>query len=99
MKKLNTIATGLISGLLLPVLVFMILYYGKISDIGSALFLQYFSLLSVIPLLISHCILPNLILFFILNATNQAQAAKGVVIITVILTVGVFIVKIISGVI
>ncbi len=99
MKKLNTVATGIIAGLLLPVLVFMILYYAKISDIRSELFLQYFNLLSVIPLLISHCILPNLILFFVLNTTNQTQAAKGVVIITVILTVGVFIVKIISGVI
>jgi hypothetical protein len=98
MKKINSVGFGIAAGFLLPVLVYLVLYYTKVNDISHTLFSDRTLLSSVLPLLISHCILPNIILFFIFNWMDSMLAAKGVVISTVILTFGIFITKIIIGV-
>ena len=67
MKKLDSVGLGIIAGIVLPVLVYMILYFTKVMDIRHVLFSDYSILSTILPLLISHCILPNVILFFICN--------------------------------
>jgi hypothetical protein len=97
MKKLDSVGLGIIAGMVLPVLVYMILYFSKVMDIRHVLFSDYSILSTILPLLISHCILPNIILFFICNALDKMLIAKGVVIATLIMTVGVFAIKLITA--
>jgi hypothetical protein len=98
MKKFNSVGFGIATGIVLPVIVYLVLYYAKVNDIRHTLFSDYSLLSSILPLLISHCILPNIILFFIFNGMDKMLSAKGVVISTVILAVGVFVTKIIVGI-
>ncbi|MBN1414357.1 MAG: hypothetical protein JW973_04600 [Bacteroidales bacterium] len=97
MKKFNSVGVGIICGILLPMLVYMVMYYARVNDVRYTLFSNYDLLSSILPLLISHCILPNIILFFIFNWADKMLSAKGVVIATVILTVGVFLTKLITA--
>jgi hypothetical protein len=95
LKKFDTLVTGIISGLVLPVIVYFILYYTKIQDVRFTLFSHHLVIANIIPVIISHCILPNLLLFFAFNGLNWMQASKGVLGITVVLTIAIFAIKLI----
>ena len=92
-NKLNTLTTGIVSGTILPVIVYFILYYSKIQDVHFTLFSNHMVIGQIIPIIISHCILPDLILFFVFNGLNWMQASKGVLGTTVVLTILVFAIK------
>lgn len=95
LKKFDTLTTGIISGILLPVIVYFILYYAKIQDVRFTLFSHRLVVANIIPVIISHCILPNLLLFFAFNGLNWLQASKGVLGTTVVLTIAIFAIKLI----
>jgi hypothetical protein len=95
LKKYDTLVTGIISGLVLPVIVYFILYYAKIQDVRFTLFSHHLVISNIIPVIISHCILPNLLLFFAFNGLNWMQASKGVLGTTVVLTIAIFAIKLI----
>jgi hypothetical protein len=97
-QKFNSLATGIVSGIVLPIIVYFILYYSKVQDVRFTLFSNRLLIGNIIPVLISHCILPNLILFFIFNGLNWTQAMKGVLGTTVVLTVLIFAIKLIFSV-
>jgi hypothetical protein len=99
MKKLNSIGFGIFSGFLLPVVIYLLLYYSRVKEIRFTLFSDPGLLSSVLPVLISHCIIPNMILFFVFNWADRLLSAKGVVIATVVLTAGVFAIKLITSII
>jgi hypothetical protein len=99
LQQFNTLSTGVISGIVLPIIVYFIMYYSKIQDVRFTLFSNNLLIGNLIPIIISHCILPNLILFFIFNGLNWMQASKGVLGITVVLTVLIFAIKLIFSVI
>jgi hypothetical protein len=98
MKKFDSVGLGITAGLVLPVLVYMIIYFARVMDIRHVLFSDYSILSTLLPLLISHCVLPNAILFFLCNALDKMRTAKGVVIATVIMAVGIFATKLITGI-
>jgi hypothetical protein len=98
LQQFNTLSTGIISGIVLPIIVYFIMYYSKIQDVRFTLFSNNLLIGNLIPIIISHCILPNLILFFIFNGLNWMQASKGVLGITVVLTVIIFAIKLIFSV-
>jgi Mn2+/Fe2+ NRAMP family transporter len=93
LKRFDTVLTGVISGLILPVIIYFILYFTKIQDISSTLFSNHLVISNLIPVILSHCVLPNLILFFIFNGTDWMRAAKGIVIVTVVMTAIIFLLK------
>jgi len=95
LKKFDTLATGIISGVVLPVIVYFILYYADIQDVRFTLFSHHLVIANIIPVIISHCILPNLLLFFAFNGLDWMQASKGVLGTTVALTVMIFAIKLI----
>jgi hypothetical protein len=95
LKKFDTLVTGIISGLVLPVIVYFILYYTKIQDVRFTLFSHHLVIANIIPVIISHCILPNLLLFFAFNGLNWMQTSKGVLGTTVVLTIAIFAIKLI----
>ena len=95
LQKFNTLPTGIIAGIILPVIVYFIMYYSKIQDVRFTLFSNHLLIGNIIPIIISHCVLPNLVLFFIFNGVNWVQAAKGVLGVTVGLTLLIFAIKLI----
>jgi hypothetical protein len=97
-QKFNTLATGIISGIILPIIVYFIMYFSKVQDVQFTLFSNRLLIANIIPVLISHCILPNLILFFLFNSLNWPQAMKGVLGTTVVLTLLIFAIKLIFSI-
>ncbi len=95
LKKYDTLTTGIISGLVMPVIVYFILYYAEIQDVRFTIFSNHLVIANIIPVIISHCILPNLLLFFAFNGLNWLQASKGVLGTTVVLTIAIFAIKLI----
>lgn len=98
-KKYDTLATGIIGGIVLPLAVYFIMYYSKIQDVKFTLFSQHLVIGNIIPIIISHCVLPNLLLFFVFNGINWLQAAKGVLGTTIVLTLLIFAIKLIFTVV
>lgn len=99
LQQFNTLATGILSGIVLPVIVYLIMYYSKVQDVRYTLFSNTLVISNIIPIIISHCVLPNLILFFIFNGLNWTKAMKGVLAVTVLLTVIIFAIKLIFSII
>ena len=98
LQRFNTLTTGILSGIILPAIVYFIMYYSKVQDVKFTLFSNHLVIGNIIPVIISHCILPNLILFFIFNGLNWMQASKGVLGTTVVLTVLIFALKLIFSI-
>lgn len=85
LKKLNTVTSGIIIGLILPAFLYFILVHPKLSLYKN---LEGYSqmLFESLPLFLTRCIFPNALLFFILAWRNQLRIAKGILIITGSLT-------------
>ena len=97
--KLNTLWTGIIAGIFVPILVYFILYFAKVRDVQSTLFSNFHIAASIIPILVSHCILPNLLIFLACAGMNWMRAAKGILGSTVVLTVIIIAIKVIFTII
>ena len=95
LKKYDTLSTGIIAAVLLPIVVYFIMYYSKMQDIRFTLFSNNLLIGNIIPIVISHCILPNLLLFLMFYGLNWLRSAKGVLGTTVVLTVVIFAIKLI----
>jgi Flp pilus assembly protein protease CpaA len=93
LQKFDTLTTGIVAGIVLPVVVYFLMYFAKIQDIHTTLFSNRLLIGNIIPIIISHCVLPNLVFFFIFNGLNWIQAAKGVLGTTVVLTLLIFAIK------
>jgi hypothetical protein len=75
------------------------MYFSKVQDVRYTLFSNNQLVGNIVPLILSHCILPNLVLFFIFNGLNWMKATKGVLGSTLVLTVLIFLTKLIFSVI
>lgn len=94
-KRINTIVFGIITGIIVPCIFYFIVFYSKFHNLSFTNFHREIYLGKLIPLIISRCILPNLVLFFIFNWLNWQKATKGVFISTLALTVILFTLKLI----
>ena len=77
--KLNTVLFGTISGILVPALFFMLVYLVKEYPMAFADFIRQFYWFKALPKLVSLCLLPNLIVFFIFMRRDYLKAARGVI--------------------
>ena len=87
LQKLNTVFAGILIGIVIPAIIFSLFVYPRIDHLsffGSKIFHQI--LAEILPLLLSRCIFPNALLFFILIWRNQNLVAKGILISTGVLT-------------
>ncbi|MDX9726175.1 MAG: hypothetical protein RBT38_07305 [Bacteroidales bacterium] len=96
LSKYDKLATGVLSGFLLPVLIAVIVYLfssgsGSISDYLSKLVKA-----DIVTHIISLCVFPNIFLFLIFNRLDMLKATRGVLGITIFWAVVVFAVKFLS---
>ena len=90
--KYDKLGAGLILGILLPVLSFIIGWL-SISDVTIGEYFRQFEQLNRLSSLISLSALPNLLLFFVFIWLNMYRAARGVIFATLILAFVMLIVK------
>jgi hypothetical protein len=83
-KRLNTLLTGLVTGLLFPSLTLLVLWKVK-SDLGLIEFLVQFQKLQMLSKLVSLSSIPNLLFFFLFIWTNRNFSARGVIFATLLL--------------
>ena len=94
-KRINSLTFGIIIGIIIPGIFYLIIFYSKFHNLSFHNFHKEIYLGKILPLIISRCILPNLVLFFIFNWLSWLKAAKGVFISTLALTVILFALKLI----
>lgn len=85
-EKINKVYIGLIIGVLLPILIYLIFIYPKMQHFSY--FEGYYEkmILKALPLFLSRCIFPNALVFFFFTWKNQLSVAKGLLISTAVLT-------------
>ena len=91
-NRLNTLGYGLVPGLILPVITFIIswlmTYDGSLGD-----YFHRFYEMNRLASILSLCSIPNLLLFFIFIWTNNYKSARGVIFATLILAFAVVLIK------
>ncbi len=93
-KKFNTLLTGLVPALILPVLTLLGFWIVK-SDLGFVDFLIYFQKMKMLSKVVSLAAIPNLLLFFLFIWTNRNFSARGVVFATILLAFVMLILKLV----
>jgi len=87
-KMFTKVHHGLIPALILPLIAVFGFYLVKFSKHKSiSEFLYVLNDLGITEKIISLCVLPNLLLFFIFLWTNKNNSAKGVIFATLIYTI------------
>lgn len=76
--RLNTIAFGLISGMLVPLLALVFFYLVSSSDIAFSAFVDFIVSRKKLSSIISLCLVPDLLVFFIFIWLNYLYSARGV---------------------
>ncbi len=86
MKKLNNLYAGIIVGVLLPTLIYILFVLPKMSHFEFMDEYYRKMIVKLLPLFLTRCIFPNALLFFLLIWRNQLKIAKGILISTAVLT-------------
>jgi len=94
-SKKNNVQLGLLLGLLIPTLTFILVYYVKFDAITFREFVVLLNSRAVFTQVLSLCVLPNLLVFFIFIWTNRMLSARGVLIATFVCTLLILSLKII----
>ncbi|MCF8225390.1 MAG: hypothetical protein K9J30_05885 [Bacteroidales bacterium] len=91
-EKYNTFYAGLLPGVLLPVVTFLV-YWKVVSGLTLSEYIEQFYRINKLSSLISLSAIPNLLLFFIFIWSTMYRAAKGVIYATIVVAVIMIIVK------
>ena len=75
----NTIGLGTTLGVIVPVVSFVIVYLFRETELSFMEYLKTLYFLKVLPKLMSLCLLPNLVLFFVFLWSDRLRAAQGVI--------------------
>jgi len=93
-KKFDTLYTGLIPALVLPVLAILGFWIVK-SELGLVDFMVQFQQMQMLSKVVSLAAIPNLLLFFIFIWTNRNFSARGVIFATILLAFLMLILKLV----
>jgi hypothetical protein len=94
-KKYDRIVTGWLIGILLPLIIFLITYQVKYSEMEFSVFVQNMWEMKILMKLLSICVFPNLGIFFIFYRMKYDMAARGVIMATFMYAFMVLIAKLI----
>ncbi|MBA4410128.1 MAG: hypothetical protein Q8S54_06605 [Bacteroidota bacterium] len=94
-NRLDQILTGLLIGIILPVIIFLITYQVKYSDLEFTVYLRKIWQMKIFLKILSLCVFPNLGVFLLFLWIKYERAARGVVMATFIYVFFVLIAKLI----
>jgi len=92
-KKMNSFLWGLIPGLIVPMITISIFYTFKFNSYTIGEFIDLMKYNGVFTKVISLCVIPNLLLFFVCIWTDRYTPGKGVILATFVYTILVLILK------
>ncbi len=81
-NRYDAILTGLIIGAILPILIFLITYEVKYSEMEFRSFLRNMWQMKIFMKLLSLCVFPNLGFFFLFYRMKYDMAARGIILAT-----------------
>jgi uncharacterized membrane-anchored protein len=93
-KKQNTTSLGIVVGLLLPLVVFVILYLFRYRQVPFVDFLRQLAEMNLLVKLFSLCGFANLLAFYFFYRRQMDRAARGVVAATFLYALAVLLSKI-----
>lgn len=77
---------GVVIGVILPVIAIGIFYLWKMDEFGGwEGFRRFISIADILPKIISLSVIPNLAAFFVFMRINQLNAARGVLLATIVI--------------
>ncbi len=77
-NRFNSLKTGMITGILLPLICFVLVIFIRKGSYSFTGYLKEIEALGAVPKLFSLCLLPNLLLFFIFIWSDMIRGARGV---------------------
>ena len=89
----NRVSTGFIVGLVLPLIVFLVVFLFSSADKGLADYLGTIDSRNIITHFISLCVFPNVFAFLLFNRFDKLKSSRGVLGMTIIWALLVFIIK------
>ena len=93
-KKTDTNLTGLILGIIGPLVMMVIMYFVRFtSQYNFVDFVEMLFKMQLFGKILSLCAIPNLVIFFLFLWTDKYRAAWGVIASTLILTFFMLIIK------
>ena len=92
-EKNDKVLTGLVSGLLLPLIAGLIIYIFSPRHLSIPEYLARIAKADIITHSISLCVFPNILIFLMFNRFDMLRASRGVLTMTIIWAVIVFGVK------
>jgi hypothetical protein len=94
-NRYDQILTGWLIGAILPILIFLITYEVKYSEMEFQSFLRNMWQMKIFMKLLSLCVFPNLGFFFLFYRMKYDMAARGVILATFMYAFAVLIAKLI----
>jgi hypothetical protein len=92
-EKYDKPATGIISGFLLPVIIALFIFLFAKGDPSLDLWLGKIIAAGIATHVISLCVFPNVLIFLLFNHFDMLRASRGVLGVTIVWAILVFIVK------
>lgn len=92
-EKYDKTITGVISGILLPAVVWIVIYLFTSKGLSIPGYLSRLAETNIITHSISICVFPNVVIFMIYSRYDMLRACRGVLAVTIMWAVLVFAVK------
>ena len=93
LSRYNDVRLGLATGLLVPLITVLIFYQVRFSHLDIREFLSTMISKEILSSILSLCVIPNLLAFFIFIWTNMLYLARGVLMATFVFALVVVAVK------
>ena len=92
-SKFNKLPLGLALGIIAPIVTMVVVYYSKFSEYLFNELIEFLIDTQIFTKIVSLCVIPNLVLFFIFIRLNYLYSARGVLLATILFAAFVFITK------
>jgi hypothetical protein len=92
-EKYDTILTGIVSGFISPIIVGLIIYLFTAHGKSITQYLKTIADASIITHTITLCVFSNILIFLLFNRFDMLRALRGVLAITIVWAITVFIIR------
>jgi hypothetical protein len=93
-EKYDKVAVGIITGFVLPVIVSLVVFLSAKGDPSLQLWLRKIIEANISTQIVSLCMFPNVLIFFLFNHFDMLRTCKGVLGITMVWLLLLFVVKV-----
>jgi heme/copper-type cytochrome/quinol oxidase subunit 2 len=92
-ERFNNILTGVISGIILPVLAFLVFFLFTRHGMSLGQYIKHMEVADNVTEIMSVSVFTNIIIFLLFNRFDMLRSSKGVLGITIIWAFAVFAIK------